>query len=236
MDEEDDRLQDYIDEMSTLSADDLSDRLKKECCQVLSKRNISPSSFADLQLNPLALLAVFALYNQHLTDDAKNLYNETLIRALKQEYELINNEKLDFVEKYHHLEDKYRQETAVNQKKMDKLRNQYEELLEQSELERLDSKKLADDLSEQHALREKQLECNLLNLHQENEKLRCSLNSSESEQQRFAEKDYDQLRRDYNELVNENELLKEYNSQMYQQRLRRNKDDGTLKTKLREID
>ena len=39
-----------------------------------------------------------SLSNQHLVDEAKQLYNETVIRALKQEYELISSEKNDLLE------------------------------------------------------------------------------------------------------------------------------------------
>ena len=224
--EDDERLRDYIDELSTAPTQDLPDRLHKECQQILSKQNLSPSSYTDQDLHYLALLTVHLLYNQHLTDDAKHLYNETLIRALKQEYELINNEKLDYIEKYHSLEDKLRQELNLNEKVYDQLQNKYDELLEQSELERLHLKKSIEDLGEQYSLREKQFELNLFNLHQENEKLKVNIHQLEEDQQKVAVKDYEQLRQDYDELINENELLKEYNSQMYQQKLQDDKENG----------
>ncbi|CAF1066100.1 unnamed protein product [Adineta ricciae] len=230
--EDDERLREYIDELSLVPIQDLPDRLHKECQQILSKQNLSPSSYTDQDLNYLALLTVHLLYNQHLTDDAKHLYNETLIRALKQEYELINNEKLDYIEKYHSLEDKFRQELNLNEKIYDKLQNKYDELLEQSELERLHSKKSIDDLSEQHSMREKQFEFNLFNLHQENEKLKHSIHQLEECQQKVSVKDYEQLRQDYDELINENELLKEYNSQMYQEKLQDNKENDVTTTKV----
>ncbi|UJR33572.1 hypothetical protein I4U23_021010 [Adineta vaga] len=219
VEDDDERLRDYMDELSTLPSDAFSDRLAKECQQILSKQNLSTLSYADLELNHLALLTVHLLYNQHLTDDAKHLYNETLIRALKQEYELINNEKLDHMEKYHSLEEKCREELNSNKKIYDKLQNKYDELLEQSELERFDSKKSVADLAEQYSLREKQFEFNLFNLHQENDKLKTNLHQLAEIQEKVSVDDYEQLKQDYDELINENELLKEYNSQMYQRKL-----------------
>jgi len=52
----------------------------------------------NLELNQLALIALNSLSNQHLIDEAKQLYDETVIRALKQEYELINNEKDNLIQ------------------------------------------------------------------------------------------------------------------------------------------
>jgi len=90
-----------------------------------------------------------------------------------------------------------------------------------------------NDLGEQYDLREKQLEFNLYNLHQENEKLKYNFNNLEDNYQKLLEKDYEQLDRDYqqlrqdfNEMINENELLKDYNSRMYQQKLQGNEDNG----------
>ncbi|CAF3671069.1 unnamed protein product [Adineta steineri] len=209
-DDEDDRIQEYIDELSSLSIDDLSNRLNKECHQILSKQNLQKSLYANYKLNHLALLTIHLLYNQHLTDDAKQLYNETLIRALKQEYELINNEKNDSVEKYDLLEEKYQNELNNIEKKFEKLQNKYDELLEQNELERLHSKKSFNDLTEKYDLGIKQLQ---LNLHEDSQN-----------------NDYEQLRKDFNNLINENELLKDYNSQMYQRKLQTDDNgDDTIK-------
>ncbi|CAF2108518.1 unnamed protein product, partial [Rotaria magnacalcarata] len=224
-DEDDNNLLDYIDEISSLSPTDLTDRLNKECQQILIKQNLSLSSYDNLQLNHYALMAIYLLYKQHLTDDAKQLYNETLIRALRQEYELINNEKHDYMEKYNEAEENYLNKLNLNEKKMHQLQNKYEELLEHNELERLDSKKLLNDLAEKY-------EFNLYNLHQENENLKYNLsNLSQSREkslgndQNQLQSEYQQLRQDYDELISENELLKDYNSQMYQRKLQRNTDD-----------
>ncbi|CAF5123949.1 unnamed protein product, partial [Rotaria magnacalcarata] len=224
-DEDDNNLLDYIDEISSLSPTDLTDRLNKECQQILIKQNLSLSSYDNLQLNHYALMAIYLLYKQHLTDDAKQLYNETLIRALRQEYELINNEKHDYMEKYNEAEENYLNKLNLNEKKMHQLQNKYEELLEHNELERLDSKKLLNDLAEKY-------EFNLYNLHQENENLKYNLsNMSQSREKSLGndhnqlQSEYQQLRQDYDELISENELLKDYNSQMYQRKLQRNTDD-----------
>jgi hypothetical protein len=137
------------------------------------------------------------------------------MRALNQEYELINNEKNDYMEKYLH-------EVDTKEKQLHKLQNQYDDLLEQNELEHLDSKQSLDDLTEKY-------EFKLYNLHQENEKLKYNLshleenygqNKDENYQQ--LENEYQQLREDYNELINQNELLKDYNSQIYQMKLQDN--------------
>ncbi|CAF4696429.1 unnamed protein product, partial [Rotaria socialis] len=224
-DEDDNNLLDYIDEISSLSPTDLTDRLNKECQQILIKKNLSLSSYDNLQLNHHALMTIYLLYKQHLTDDAKQLYNETLIRALRLEYELINNEKHDYMEKYNEVEEKYLNELNLNEKKMHQLQNKYEELLEHNELERLDSKKILNDLAEKY-------EFNLYNLHQENENLKYNLsNMSQSREKSLGndhnqlQSQYQQLRQDYDELISENELLKDYNSQMYQRKLQRNADD-----------
>lgn len=184
-------------------------------------------------MNHYALMTIYLLYNQHLTDDAKQLYNETLIRALKQEYEMINTEKNDSIEKYNELEAKYLNELNLNQQKMNQLQNKCDELLEHNELEHLDSKKLLNDLSEQYELRIRQYELNLYNLHQENETLKYNINVMLEQQQISPGTNYDQLkieyeqlRKDYDEVINENELLKDYNSQMYQRKLKRNEENS----------
>ena len=77
---------------------EVSGKLNKECEQIFSKQNLNSSSYSNLDLNQLALVAIHSLSNQHLVDEAKQLYNETVIRALKQEYELISSEKNDLIE------------------------------------------------------------------------------------------------------------------------------------------
>ena len=182
------------------------------CEQILSKQNFDRQSEPDLQPNHLALIALFSLYNQHLTDDAKQLYNDTVIRALRQEYELINDEKNDYMEKY-------LQVTESSDKKLNHLQNQYDELLEQDELGRFNSQKTIDDLKSAY-------EFQLLNLHQDNEQCKLNYKNLEEQYQQIKDKNYDeleseyqQLREDYNELINKNELLQDYNSQMYQNKL-----------------
>ncbi|CAF4514139.1 unnamed protein product, partial [Rotaria sp. Silwood2] len=234
--EEDNQLLDYIDEICSLSSNDLSTRLNKECQQILSKKNLLLNSYENLQLNHLALITIYLLYNQHLTDDAKQLYNDTLIRALKQEYELINNEKNDYIEQFNCLKEKYLNDLNMNEKNFHNLQNQYDELLEHNELERLDSKKSLNDFIEQYDLREKQFEFKLYNLHHENENLKFNLNTLQDNYEKLVEKNYEQLemeykqlRQDFNELINENELLKDYNSQMYQTKLQENNDSDEIK-------
>ncbi len=179
------------------------------------KQNFVKTSHPNLELNHLALITIYSLYHQHLTDDAKQLYNDTVIRALKQEYELINDEKNDYLEKYLH-------EVDTKEKQLDKLQNEYDDLLEQNELERLDFKQSFADLTEKYELK-------LYNLNQENEKLKYNFNNLEDnyrqnkdENYKQLQNEYQQLREDYNELINQNELLKDYNSQMYQTKLQDN--------------
>lgn len=233
MTEEDDQLRDYIDDISSLSSNDLADRLSQECQQILSKQNLSSLPRENAQLNYLALITIRSLYNQHLTDDAKQLYNETLIRALKEEYELINNDKTEAIEKYSSFEEKYLKDLNMSEQKYNSLQIKYDELLEQIELERLDSKQSLNDLVEKYELREKQYEFNLYSLHQENETLKYNLLTLQETYQKSNDRTYDQLdaeyqqlRKDYNELINENELLKDYNSQMYQKLQDDGKDTG----------
>jgi len=174
----------YINEISSLSSIDVSNKLNKECQQILSKQNFELTSLPNLDLNQLSLIALHSLYNQHLTDEAKQLYNETVIRALKQEYELINNEKNDFIEKSNEL----------------------------LELERLHSTQTINDLIEKY---ESQLRMNSLHLKEENKKLL-------DDQFEQLGKEYYQLKRDFNEITTENELLKDYNAKMYHEKLQEN--------------
>ena len=118
--------------------------------------------------------------------------------------------------------DKYHTEIDEYEKRFHKLQNQYDDLLEQNELERLDSKQSLTNLTEKY-------EFNLYSLHEENDKLKYNLNNLEHNYQKIKENDYEklnneyqQLRQDFNDLINENELLKDYNSQMYQRKLQPN--------------
>ncbi len=94
------QLNEYIHEILFLSLTELADQLKKECEQILSKLNFNLESFPNLELNQLVLITLYFLSNQHLIDEAKQLYTETVIRALKQEYELINDEKNDLIQQF----------------------------------------------------------------------------------------------------------------------------------------
>lgn len=84
--------------MSSLSPTELSNNLHRECEQILAKQNVNRSSLSSLDLHQLAFLALHALSDQHLIDEAKQMYNDTVLRALKQEYELISHEKNDLIQ------------------------------------------------------------------------------------------------------------------------------------------
>lgn len=140
------------------------------------------------------------------------MYNDTVIRALRQEYELINNEKNDYLEKYLQLVDS-------SDQKLNHLQNQYDELLEQDELGRFNSQKTIEDLKSAYELQ-------LYHLNQDNEQWKLNYKNLDEQYQQIKdqnydelEKEYQQLREDYNELINKNELLQDYNSQMYQNKL-----------------
>jgi hypothetical protein len=137
------------------------------------------------------------------------------------------------MEKYNSLEETCQHQLNLNEKNLDKLQNQYDELLEQNELERLDSKQSINELIEKYENRIKQFEFNLYNFHDENEKLKYNLNNLNDNYETIVgknyeelERDYQVLRQDYDGLINENELLKDYNSKMYQEQLQDKKDNG----------
>jgi hypothetical protein len=224
--EDDDRLFEYMNEISLLSADERSDRLRKDCQQILSKHNVPAMHYADLDLNQIALITMHSLYHQHVSDEAKQMYNDTLIRALKQEYELINNEKTDCLEQYHRLEEEYQRQTATNTKTFGQLQHTYDELLEQNELERLHAKQSTDSLMETFDKSAQQMQINVFTLHEENQKLKYNYEQLKDQYERSTEKNYDELdeeyqrlRQDYNDVINQNELLKDINSKMYQETL-----------------
>ncbi|CAF1461374.1 unnamed protein product [Adineta steineri] len=200
--DDDDRLNEYINEISSLSPTEVSNQLNQQCQQILSKENLSLTSFPNLESNHLSLLALHSLYTQHLTDEAKQLYNETIVRALKQEYELLNNEKTDLIEQ------------------LNSFRLKNDELLQQIELEQIHTKALI----EKYELNENQLKNNLLQLTQENQQ---TIENKYEE----LEKEYNQLKLDFNELINENELLKDYNAQMYQEKFQEKEDNGSVESK-----
>ena len=224
---------DYLVEISSLSPADLTERLKRECEQILSKQNVRTSAYPDLDLNQLALTAFYALYHQHIADDAKQLYNETMLRALRQECELISNEKNDYLEKCRLLEEQFQQQSNIHERSFGNLQNTHDDLLEQNELERINAKQSLSELADRYSAREKQWEFNLLTLHEENQKLRQELDQLKEHYDSLAEKDYEQLdaeyqqlRQDYSDVINQNELLKDINSKMYQENLQGGEQDG----------
>ena len=227
-DDEDDQLLEYIFEISILSTPDMTERLQKECQQILSKQNIRSSAYDQLNLDQRASISLYCLYHQHLADEAKQLYNEASIRALQQEYESINNEKVEYDEKFSAMEEQYHQRLKINEKQLFDLQQTNEELSEQSELERLGNKQSMDNLVEQCHARIQQMEYSLYQAHEENQQLQFQFNQLQEHYQALSGNDYDQLnteyeqlKHDYDELINENELLKDINSKMYQEQLQK---------------
>lgn len=194
-------------ELASRSPTELVDLLNKECQQILDKQKFNSSSLPDLDLNQLSLIALHSLYNQHLTDDAKLLYNETVVRALKQEYELLNNEKNDLIEQ-----------------------------LTKTEQEHFQTKDVIKDLTEKYQTEKSQLELSLSDLKQENARLKDELNQQpdqiENDQYESLQKECGRLTQENNDLVNENELLKDYNAQMYQEKLQDNGKTITLSKRI----
>ncbi|CAF0953552.1 unnamed protein product [Adineta ricciae] len=202
-DEDEERLNDYMIELASRSPTELADLLNKECQQILDKQKFNSSSFSDLDLNQLSLIALHSLHNQHLIDDAKSLYNETVVRALKQEYELLNNEKNDLIEQ-----------------------------LTKTEQEYFQAKDTIKELTEKYEIQKSQLEASLSDLEQENRRLKNELNQHpeqiENDQYELLQKEFDQLKQENNDLVNENELLKDYNAQMFQEKLQEKRDNDLV--------
>ncbi|CAF0830686.1 unnamed protein product [Adineta ricciae] len=202
-DDDEERLNDYMIELESRSPTELTDLLNKECQQILDKQKFNSSSFSDLDLSQLALVALHSLHNQHLIDDAKSLYNETVVRALKQEYELLNNEKNDLIEQ-----------------------------LTKTEQEHFQTKDTIKELTEKYEIQNGQLEARLSDLEQENQRLKNELNQHseqiENDQYESLQKEFDQLKQENNDLVNENELLKDYNAQMYQEKLQEKRDNDLV--------
>ncbi|CAM2716368.1 unnamed protein product [Rotaria socialis] len=177
-DDENNQLNAYINDISYLSSIDLSNALNRECQQFLLKKNLKLNSSLNLELNHLALITINFLYNQHLCDNAKELYNETVVRALKQEYHLLNSERNDSIEKINSL---------------------------QEQLQHMD-----DERCNSHEL--------IKNLNKNNEKLNSELKQIEYY--------YEQLEKEYNRIGRENELLRDLNTKIYQERSRgENKKD-----------
>ena len=215
------RLLQYIDELSAMPSNELADRLTKDSSQILRKEKLDEDSFGHLSNEQLALAAFRVLYEQHLADDAKQLYNETLIRALKLEYETISKEKNDYLEQYETNRDEFQQQRSAFEKKFDDLQNKYEELLEQNELERLHGEQSITHHAETWKMREKQFEASLLQLNDENRHWRNLYEEIAAKNYDELVEEYQQLRNDFNEAINQNELLKELNAQMYQDKLQK---------------
>jgi len=96
----------YLEQIVCLSSKQLLTKLRQECEQTLSKQNVQFSPSIDL--NQLALLTVRCLSNEHLVNEAKQLYNETVLKALKEEYELLTNENNNLnqqIEQYEIIKD-----------------------------------------------------------------------------------------------------------------------------------
>ncbi|CAF5137634.1 unnamed protein product, partial [Rotaria sp. Silwood1] len=156
------QLNEYINEISFQSSMDLSNNLIKECQQILSKQNLKLTSIPNLELNHLSLITIYFLYQQYLSDNAKELYNETVLRALQQECNLLTNEKNDLIERINSMQEKF----------------------QKIEYERLYSEEIIKNLND-----------------------------------KLNDKNYEQLEKEYNQLLNENQLLKDYNAQIYQDKL-----------------
>ncbi|CAF5209494.1 unnamed protein product, partial [Rotaria magnacalcarata] len=114
--------------------------LNKECQQFLLKKNLKLNSYSNLELNHLALITIYFLSNQHLCDNAKELYNETVVRALKQEYNLLNSERNDSIEKMNSLQAQlqHMDDERCNSRELIKNLNNNNEKLN-SELKRIES-------------------------------------------------------------------------------------------------
>lgn len=122
----------------------------------MSKQNTNLISNQQNQPCQSALITLFILYNQHITDQAKHLYNQTVLRALKQEYETLNDEKNELIDTYEstikELKEKIQQ--ANNESKMieeddasqDEI-NQFEEIIEGKHLPKttIDNETQTDD-------------------------------------------------------------------------------------------
>ncbi|CAM4785325.1 unnamed protein product [Rotaria magnacalcarata] len=139
-DDENNQLNAYINDISYLSSIDLSNTLNKECQQFLLKKNLKLNSYSNLELNHLALITIYFLSNQHLCDNAKELYNETVVRALKQEYNLLNSERNDSIEKMNSLQAQlqHMDDERCNSRELIKNLNNNNEKLN-SELKRIES-------------------------------------------------------------------------------------------------
>ncbi|CAF4043397.1 unnamed protein product, partial [Rotaria sordida] len=179
-DENNDQLNEYINELSSQSSIDISNNLNRECQQILSQQNLKLTSISNLELNHLALITIYFLYHQHLSDIAKELYNETFIRALQEEYNLLNNEKNDLIEHINSIQEKF----------------------QQIEDERLYSQEIIRNLNE-----------------------------------KLNEKNYEQLEKQYNDLINENQLLKDYNALIYHDKLQEKIENDSIEIKsLHDVD
>lgn len=161
-----------------------------------------------------------------------------MLRALRQECELISNEKNDYLEKCRQLDEQFQQQSNIHERSFGKLQNTHDDLLEQNELERINAKQSLSELADRYNAREKQWEFNLLTLHEENQKLRHELDQLKEHYDSLAEKDYgqleteyQQLRQDYSDVINQNELLKDINSKMYQENLQGDGQDDAEPTK-----
>ncbi|CAF3442491.1 unnamed protein product, partial [Rotaria sp. Silwood2] len=72
-------INNQLNEIYSRSSMNLSNNLNKECQQILSKQNLKLTSIPNLELNHLTLITIYYLYQQNLSDNAKELYNETVL-------------------------------------------------------------------------------------------------------------------------------------------------------------
>lgn len=162
------------------------------------KKDLELNSYSDLDVNHLALIAIYFLYNQHLSDSAKGLYNETILRALQEEYNLVNNNRNDLIEKINSIEEKYQEEVNA-------LKLKSNDLAQQMEDERIKSRDIIKNMNESNE-----------KLNYEFDQMKRDYESIKDKNNEQLEKEYNQLRFEFNEIKNENELLKDLNTQMFQ--------------------
>ena len=207
---------------------DLRDRLNKECRRILSKQKLNLASFPNLELLRLALFTIYFLSNRHSSDYEKIFDNETVIRALKQESDLTNEEKRDIMEQINCLQEQ-------NRREHNNLQTKFEELCQQLELERLNSQQVTKDLINKYETKQMQLEVHSSELHEENKRLSDALNQLRIDYEKLSKNDYERLEKwhrqiklDCDPLINEDELLKHANSHMHQRRLQKMNGNGNF--------
>ena len=198
LDTTNDRLNQYIGELSSLDLNNLSDRLEKVCQEILSKQNLQISTISNKDLSACALMSLHVLTERHLTDEARRLYDETVIRALKEEFELLMTKKDELTEQLSDVQ-------KTNQDEFNGLKLKYDEILEVLENEQNQSKDRMIDLEEkyQQIVEENSIKSN------EMKKLKQILDDHQQLQIK-----YEELNEEFQRILKENDLLKEYNAQI----------------------